>query len=354
MRVLFVQNYWTPYRNALFNALSATTEIGVVYLSEIGDGRRWRESDVRYPVQTLSARKVGPFYLSDLRSVSVEQWDCVVLVENLPNALSVLALRKRLVAKRIPFVIWTGEYLDRVYQQRLFARISGFLKHRFRRRLYAESAGFFAYSTRTVHMLLQYGVERDAITIVPQAIEIDYPQPDPPEDASSELRLVFVGYLYRLKNVEALIQAAARSDSHRVRLTIVGDGEDRQRLVSLAGHKVEFLGHRSGQDKYRVLESSDVLVLPSLRDAWGFVINEALYFGLPVICSREAGAADAIDGCGLIVNPTDVDDICNAIRYLADNPDVRVQMGRRAQEVYDRYTIDRAAETIRAALDRIA
>ncbi len=46
-------------------------------------------------------------------------------------------------------------------------------------------------------------------------------------------------------------------------------------------------------------------MLPTLHDPWGLVINEAMYYGLPVVTTDAAGASDLIDGNGFVVTAGD-------------------------------------------------
>ena len=53
---------------------------------------------------------------------------------------------------------------------------------------------------------------------------------------------------------------------------------------------VYFVGFKSRKEIAEFYAISDVLVLPSLQETWGIVVNEALCFGIPVITSDQVGA----------------------------------------------------------------
>ena len=112
--------------------------------------------------------------------------------------------------------------------------------------------------------------------------------------------MIFVGRLVDLKGVDLLLTAL--SDLDGFRLTIIGDGPQEGRLKALAlklrlTDHVKFVGTLSNTDAQSSIAKADLLVLPSRKDGWGAVVNEALQAGTPVICSDVCGAAS------LLTNP---------------------------------------------------
>ncbi len=74
------------------------------------------------------------------------------------------------------------------------------------------------------------------------------------------------------------------------------------------------------------------MVLPSVEDGFGLVLAQAMACGCPVIGTENTGAAELVDdGCeGYIVPIRDVDVLAQRLQYMADHPDERAAMGRRA------------------------
>lgn len=83
-----------------------------------------------------------------------------------------------------------------------------------------------------------------------------------------------------------------------------------------------------------VYAKSSVLVHPSLSDGFGYVVGEAMASGIPVIVTRNTGAADlVVDGKnGYIVPARDPDAIRERLAYLAAHPAALREMGRQARE----------------------
>jgi len=111
--------------------------------------------------------------------------------------------------------------------------------------------------------------------------------------------IISVGRCVRLKGLDILLSAVRDLNDTMWNLKIVGDGPERNRLETLArrlglSERVHFYGALSNRETMRLLETQDLLVLPSRMDGWGAVVNEALMRGVPVVCSDLAGAADLL------------------------------------------------------------
>jgi glycosyltransferase involved in cell wall biosynthesis len=84
---------------------------------------------------------------------------------------------------------------------------------------------------------------------------------------------------------------------------------------------------------------------------------EAMSFGLPVIAFADAGGAPELieDDAGIVVPHLDVESMAAAIIRLAEEPSVRLKLGKRAREkVTDRFTREAYAESLLALLEGIA
>jgi glycosyltransferase involved in cell wall biosynthesis len=156
----------------------------------------------------------------------------------------------------------------------------------------------------------------------------------------SQVNVVFIGRLVDWKAVDIAIKAIAACKEN-VKLTIVGDGPLRQELTELAEkiapNKVEFLGLVPHKEIDAVLENADISVLPSVREAGGAVVLEAMSRGLPVIASNWGGPADYITSAsGFLVYPKSeefmIESFANTIDQLAAQPDLRFAIGIKAIE----------------------
>lgn len=170
--------------------------------------------------------------------------------------------------------------------------------------------------------------------------------PDADRPAGEGVEIAFVGRLTAIKGVRVLLRAlrAARARDPRLRLTIIGDGDDRAALQAMAadmGDAVRFTGYLGQSEIAAALKRADMLVLPSFAEGLPVVLMEALAAECPVIASRVAGVAELVeDGTsGFLVHAGDVESLTERMLTLAADPDLRRRMGRagriRVQEDFD-------------------
>jgi glycosyltransferase involved in cell wall biosynthesis len=142
-----------------------------------------------------------------------------------------------------------------------------------------------------------YGACRALTTQVTNVVDVDHfvRGSEPKGDACTNF--LYVGQLIDRKNVHSLIRALANVPS--ARLTVVGAGPERvplERLATNIGAQVTFHGPASYDELPDIYAAHECLVLPSMQEVWGLVVNEALAAGLRVIVSQNAGVAAEITG----------------------------------------------------------
>ena len=118
-------------------------------------------------------------------------------------------------------------------------------------------------------------------------------------------------------------------------LVLVGDGKERKKIELLVKkekleEKVILPGRYEGPELSAWYLCASGFVLPSLSETFGAVVNEALIFGLTVLCSKYAGASCLIEsGNGLIFDPLDekkmIEDLNCFLRsiYVLEKIDVK-------------------------------
>lgn len=159
---------------------------------------------------------------------------------------------------------------------------------------------------------------------------------NPPEHAlsSGPLKLGVLARLIPLKNVAGLINAAARlaETGIDVQVEIAGSGPSEsslQHLVASLGveDRVRFLGWRMDID--RLIPSWDVLVIPSLEEAFPLSALEAMAAARPVVASRVGGLSElVVDGVtGRLVPPGDTEALVRCIAELAGDRPRLAHMG---------------------------
>ena len=110
--------------------------------------------------------------------------------------------------------------------------------------------------------------------------------------------VVFVGTLNRGKNVLALAEALVDLRAEFDTADFIGKGALKDRVLEIIGQapNIYYLGSVDNSQIGGLMGRHDILVLPSLYDGWGAVVNEALQCGCRVVVSDNCGAASLIEG----------------------------------------------------------
>jgi phosphatidylinositol alpha-1,6-mannosyltransferase len=116
-------------------------------------------------------------------------------------------------------------------------------------------------------------------------------------------------------------------EQHDTIYLIVGEGDDRPRLESLAvecgvAKNVQFTGSVPTEELPDYYRLADVFVMPSAYEGFGIVFLEAMATGLRVIAGSQDGSRDALcDGAlGTLIDPENGEELASAILAALDNP----------------------------------
>jgi 1,2-diacylglycerol 3-alpha-glucosyltransferase len=185
-----------------------------------------------------------------------------------------------------------------------------------------------------------------------------------------EKYFLFVGRMIKEKNLMRLLKAYASyvdsAGSNPWDLVLCGDGPEEAELhnyvqesdESLRKH-IRFCGVVKQPELIDYYSAASCLLLPSISESWGLVVNEALACGLPVIASQRCGCAmDLVvnDVNGWQVDPEDTQELTGRLlqMYHLDER-ARLEMGRHGEEIISKWGLKRfcsgALESAQIALD---
>lgn len=132
--------------------------------------------------------------------------------------------------------------------------------------------------------------------------------------------IVFAGRLVTLKGTDVLLEALRSFPNRHWRLKVIGEGPEQESLRMLASRhaisdRVEWLGSLPPSKVHAEMAQADLFVLPSRKDGWGAVVNEAIMAGTPVVCSDACGASDLIrhPWLGTVFESENVESLCGAL-----------------------------------------
>ncbi|MGR0218607.1 glycosyltransferase family 4 protein [Agromyces sp. ZXT2-6] len=271
-----------------------------------------------------------------------------------PNGAYALAMHRRF---RIPLIVTShGEVVGDDHA--VFAR-SRTLRTALRRAL-ASAAVVTAPSEFVLDDLRRnHGLVGG--TVVPNGVALDLR-----DDASDGRRaptgryLLGVGRLGRMKGFDLLIDAFARAElPSDIRLVIVGDGPERDRLreavarLSL-GDRVRFTGRLDAEGVAHAMSNALAVVVPSRVEAFGIVALEAWRSGTALVMTNRGGAPgfvrDGVDG--ILVDPEDRGALAGALARVSSDEVLRSRLGAAGRSRVGEFTwarVARAYEELYAA-----
>lgn len=212
---------------------------------------------------------------------------------------------------------------------------------------------FVVVSRETEALLVQCGIARDRIVLVPNGTDGARFSPASPGERLAARRhlglpvdrivALCAGRLVPVKGYDVLIEAIAglpREAARQMEFVIVGDGPEAGHLKDLAVRRgveshVRFEGHREETADY--FKAADLFILPSRGEGLSNALVEAMASGLPAICSAVGGALDWIQQGvnGALVQPGDASGLTTAIAEMVARREKWQAMGEFSVRLVD-------------------
>lgn len=205
---------------------------------------------------------------------------------------------------------------------------AGWLKRVWRERLFRRCRAFLAIGSRNRDYYRDHRVPVGRLFSMPYAVDnrffAERATAAMPHRAALRRELglpvtgrilLFAGKLMSRKRPDLLLEAWRSANwDERPALVFVGDGEMRKALQSRATGAV-FVGFRNQSALPALYDLADLVVVPSEREPWGLVVNEAMACGTAVIASDEVGAAHDLIGadCGAVFRAGDRDELASTL-----------------------------------------
>lgn len=172
---------------------------------------------------------------------------------------------------------------------------------------------------------------------------------------NGKLRFLFMGFVSRDKGAMDLLEMVVSHKGRlnkKTRFTLCGNDVDcnvgRYIRENHLGDLVVYRGWVSNEDKQRIFDNNDVLVLPSYAEGLPMTIIEAMANGMPVIASNVGGVPDIVrDGeNGILISSGNKNELFSAVmRYVKDRSLI-VQHGIAAKQTARSYEPDIIAKRL--------
>jgi glycosyltransferase involved in cell wall biosynthesis len=149
--------------------------------------------------------------------------------------------------------------------------------------------------------------------------------------ADDEMVIAFLGRVVMEKGLDVFAEAihAFETFGFKHRVLVIGEGPARPWFEEQMPQGI-FVGEQTGTDLARALASSDLLLNPSLTEAFGNVTLEAMACALPVLAAEATGATNLVRSgmTGTLVDGTDPDEFAEALARYARDPELRRRHGK--------------------------
>lgn len=172
--------------------------------------------------------------------------------------------------------------------------------------------------------------------------------PEPPEKRNEKVRFLIAGRMLYWKGFELAIRAFVKASqkNSEIELTVLGDTENnpayeahKNHLIELCGDiedKIKFVSTVPHSEMKSFYDQFDCLLNCSLRDSGCFVVMEGMSRGLPLICVNTGGPKiNTTHDSAIKIEPapmeTMVEKIADAILVVAENKELRINMGKAAR-----------------------
>ncbi|MBV8663675.1 MAG: glycosyltransferase family 4 protein [Hyphomicrobiales bacterium] len=239
----------------------------------------------------------------------------------------------------------------------------GVFRQLLRKFILSVADGVICNGSSGARYISSFGVPIDRIFVVNQPVDVELFAGLPAVRAEpAARRLLFSGRLIPIKAVlelqAACVRWSAANPTQTLELIWLGDGELRGQLEATQvppNFKQTFCGTKQYDELREIYGSAGALVLPSLLDEWGLVVNEAMTSGVIVLGSIYSQAAVEMVSDGLtgwLVDPLRPETIERALDRLFETPLATLDaMRSAARERGMMITPERAAEAIASALE---
>ncbi|HDX9659029.1 TPA: glycosyltransferase family 4 protein [Bacillus toyonensis] len=184
--------------------------------------------------------------------------------------------------------------------------------------------------------IIEFGVLPEKIKVIPNFVDSDYWN----YNEGNKGYILFIGRLSEEKGIQILIEAMKQVPD--LKLKIAGTGPLSSwvdKIVKMEKlENVEILGYQSGEKLKQLLEESMATVIPAKwYENCPISILESYSCGKPVIGSNLGGIPDMVHNgeTGLLFETGNIQDLVNKLKYVQENPDEMLDMGRKSRKLIE-------------------
>jgi glycosyltransferase involved in cell wall biosynthesis len=208
------------------------------------------------------------------------------------------------------------------------------------------------------------GVPKEKIAIIPNGIDLEEYKQLPMGDSfrkrldikDNEKIVLTVGRLEKIKGFQYLIRALPSiiEEVGSTKLVIAGPdfnyGAQLKRLTEEANvqDNVIFYGPINGKEKFEAFSAANIVAVPSIYEGFGMLLLEAMAAGKPLVATNTGAAPEIIRNGknGILVNPSDVEDLAGKIIKLLSDDQLMYLIGQESRKTVEAFDWEKVSEQI--------
>jgi glycosyltransferase involved in cell wall biosynthesis len=241
-----------------------------------------------------------------------------------------------------------------------------------RRMVYGQCAGLLAVGSANRDYYRALGIPDSRISLVPYTVDNDRiiaeSTVSPADRQAIRARLgvtddapviLYASKFQRRKRPDDLVAAflKIRAQGFQGHLVMVGSGEMdaelRAQAAAAGDANIHFPGFMNQTQLPPLFAASEILALPSKAEPWGFIVNEAMCAGLPVVVTDEVGCVPDLVRPGIngeTFRARDVDGLAAALMRIGSDAGLRKKMGAASRAIIDHWSYRECLTGVREAM----
>lgn len=372
-RILAVDLEPAPYKVDLWNAFAASKEcrVEVLYTNakDISKdaGHNYQElprSQFTYRVLTGRSMFATMKKMAVVGRAIASNNVNAVYIAGYVNAAPLVAIIACILLKK-PFFVHS-DIFNNLYPKPPLSRVKRWIRSLIRSVVFKYASAVLVCGKLGIESALAAGCSQDKVVDFPYVVDRQRLLADTPEiepmDLLHDLRagkttIYFSGRMISRKGLATTLEAVAQLESGASLLVensswviwIAGDGpllsqyKDQALMLGIT-HRVRFLGFVQMHLHSWILRHADIVLVPSLADSWGIVVDEGMQLGKPVIASSGVGSAvDRIVSSenGILFYPGNAKELADRIVGLLDSKELQIKLGSNALTSSQNYSPSR-------------
>lgn len=371
-KIILVTNIISPSRIPFFNYINqnGNFDFKVVALAEIEKNREWElaKEEIKFDYKILPGihsfiyQKDWPIHLNMGLGKILFNYRPDIIITSGYDCLAYWQAFFYSKLFRKKYILWNESTL-------LSSGSTSGIIGKLKRIMITGADRYIACGKKAKEYLEYFGADPKKIYIGLNTVDTNYFQKSVSDYQNSQgfnkeskkfpnLLFLYVGQLIKRKGLNKVLEALRILNDSEIGLLIIGSGSEERALKRFCQENkvpnIYFEGFKQKDELPKYYALSDVFILPSFREVWGLVVNEALASGLYVLCSKYAGAAyDLInDGNGKIFDPHNTNEIVECIKNIKDElPQLRANREKISSWANENLSIAKSGDGFISAIE---